>query len=253
LPISIQVPAEAALAEALGATRGVVCLVGAGGKKTTMYALARAHAGRVALSSTSHMYRYDPDVVDAVVTVDDAAPSVPPEGRVVAFAGPTDTPERVGGLSAPALAALRDSGRFELLLVKADGARARWIKAPGEHEPLVLPFADTVIPVVSAGVFGRRLDSGIAHRPERVAAVTGATLDEPLRAQHVARLLAADDGALKGVGTARVVPLINMVDDAGREGEAREAARLALAATTRFERVVLAAMKRGRLVAVIER
>lgn len=246
-------PAEPALVAALEATRGVVCLVGAGGKKTTMYALARAHAGRVALSSTSHMYRYDASLVDAVVEVTDAAPCVPVNGRVIAFAGATDTPERVGGLSPAALAALRDSGAFDLLLVKADGARARWIKAPGEHEPLVLPWADTVIAVVSAGVIGRRLDSGIAHRPERVAAVTGAALDEPLTPLHLARLLSAADGALKGVGAARVVPLINMVDDAQRATAARTAAHLALAASARFDSVVLAAMKTGTLVEVVQR
>ncbi|MEQ8233920.1 MAG: selenium cofactor biosynthesis protein YqeC [Gammaproteobacteria bacterium] len=246
-------PAEPALVEALAAARGVVCLVGAGGKKTTMYALARAHRGRVALSSTSHMYRYDDARVERVVEVTDDRPQVPADARVVAFAGPTDTPERVGGLSIAALAALRDSGAFELLLVKADGARARWIKAPGDHEPLVLPWADTVVAVVSAGVLGRRLDSGIAHRPERVAAVTGAALDEPLTAAHLATLLSSEAGLLKGVGAATVVPLINMVDDADRAAAARASARLALAATTRFDRVVLAAMKRGRLVEVVRR
>ena len=77
---------------ALNATRGVVCMVGAGGKKTTMYALARVHPGRVALSSTSHMYRYDEAEVDAVVHLGEDLLSEVPCGRVLAFAGPTDTP-----------------------------------------------------------------------------------------------------------------------------------------------------------------
>ena len=61
---------NAELVSALGATRGIVCLVGAGGKKTTMYALARAHPGRVLLSSTSHMYPYDRNKIDYAVTLD---------------------------------------------------------------------------------------------------------------------------------------------------------------------------------------
>ncbi|MDQ3774178.1 MAG: hypothetical protein M3461_07335, partial [Pseudomonadota bacterium] len=41
-----------ALLEALAATRGLVALVGAGGKKTTLYRLARAHAGRIGITAT---------------------------------------------------------------------------------------------------------------------------------------------------------------------------------------------------------
>ena len=36
----------------LDARSGIVCAVGAGGKKTTLYALARRHPGRIALTTT---------------------------------------------------------------------------------------------------------------------------------------------------------------------------------------------------------
>lgn len=240
------------LAAALAAEHGVVCLVGAGGKKSTMYALAAQHSGRVALSSTAHMYRYDPDAVDQVI-VDDVTAVIDARARVVAYAYRTDTANRVGGLDAAALAAINASGEFDLMLIKADGARARLIKAPADYEPLIPDFADTVIPVVSARVFGRTLGEGIAHRPELAARVMETTLDAPLTPIHIARLLSAADGALKGVGDARVVPLINMVDDEAARVLAVAAARAALAATGRFDRVVLATMRERRVVEVIER
>ena len=52
----------------VGAQR-VISVIGVGGKKTTMCALARAAGGRVALSSTAHMYPYDRAQVDAVETM----------------------------------------------------------------------------------------------------------------------------------------------------------------------------------------
>ncbi|MGR8918179.1 MAG: selenium cofactor biosynthesis protein YqeC [Gammaproteobacteria bacterium] len=238
--------------DVLAAQRGVVCLVGAGGKKTTMYALAEAHPGRVALSSTSHMYLYDERRVDAVVRLPGDAPP-PSTARVVAFAGRTETRKRVGGLDAATLQAIRDRGEFDLIVLKADGARARWIKAPQDYEPLIPAFADTVIPVVSARAIGRRLDEGIAHRPERAAAVMHTRVDAPLEPLHLARLLASPDGALKGVGDALVRPLINMVDGPAELAAAREAADLALAMTVRFDRVVLAAMKGAGVVEVVRR
>ena len=244
---------EGDLAAALGASEGVVCLVGAGGKKTTMYALAAIHGGRVALSSTAHMYRYDTECVDQVMTVAGEGDNRPGDGRVVAFAGPTDTAERVGGLTTEQLSAIWRSGRFTLLLIKADGARARWIKAPAAYEPLIPAFADTVIPVISARVIGRTLSSGIAHRGELVADVVGATLDEPLRPEHLARLLSSERGALQKVGDSLVVPLINMVDDEPTRRRAEAVAQAALAATTRFDRVVLASMRKRQLIDVVTR
>lgn len=242
-----------ALRAALAAERGTVCLVGAGGKKSTMYALAAGFPGRVVLSSTSHMYRYAEGSVDEVIEVGGSVPRSTASARVVAYCGPTDTPQRVGGLSEQQLAELAARGEFDLMLIKADGARARLIKAPAAHEPLIPAWTDTVIPVVSARVLGRRLGDGIAHRPEQVAAVVGTDLATPLSAVHLARLLSSVHGALKGVGAATVVPMINMVDDAALHEQARAAAWLALASTTRFDRVVLGVMKEGRVVEVVRR
>lgn len=246
-------PAAGTLLTALGAARGVVCLVGAGGKKTSLYALARATAGRVAVTSTSHMYRYDRSRVDEVFVVTGEPPRAPSGMRIVAYAGPTDTPARVAGLRPEAIAGLWESGDFELVLVKADGARGRLIKAPGDEEPLVLSFASTVIPVVGAAAFGRPLDARVAHRPEILADVAGLSLSQTIAPVHVARLLSSPRGGLKNVGDAEVVPLINMVDDDERYRAARLAAQLALRLTSRFDRVVLAQMKTSRLIEVIRR
>ena len=73
--------------------------------------------------------------------------------------------------------------------------------------------------------------------------------------QHVARLMVSDAGLLRSSAGRAVVPVINMVDDADKEGLAREAARIALAETDRFDRVVLASMRTTEqpVVAVVER
>ena len=243
------------LLEALGAESGIVCLVGAGGKKTTMYALAHAHSGRVLLSSTSHMYPYDPDAVDCVITLPNTDAPMPgaENPRVVAVAIATETPKRVGGLEAERIREIYTTSGFDLCIIKADGARARWIKSPGTHEPVIPPFADTVIPIVSARVIGRPLDDDIAHRPERLTRLLGIEHGATITPSHIAALLSHPDGALKGVGEADVVPLINMVDDDDLHELAREAARAALAQNARVSRIVLASMKHARLVEIVER
>jgi probable selenium-dependent hydroxylase accessory protein YqeC len=111
-----------------------------------------------------------------------------------------------------------------------------------------------VIPIVSARAIGEPLTEVVAHRLSHLEAVTGARYNEPITPTHLARLLASPQGALKNVGDAVVVPVINMVDDPRREELARQAALMALELSERFDRVVLTSHKQTRrLVDVVAR
>lgn len=233
----------------------VVSLVGAGGKKTTLYALARALPGRVAVSSSSHMAAYDTTVVDEVVSVAAGEAALPTRtrGRVVAFGGEAETAQRIHGLGLAHIAQLVADKSFAHVLLKADGARARWIKAPAAHEPIVPPGTERVLYLVSVQVIGAPLDERVAHRVAELAAVCEATPAAALTVEHLAALLSSERGALQGIGDRELVPVINMVDSARLAALARQVACRALARTTRFDRVVLANMKAARVVDVITR
>ena len=243
------------LPEALGAMKGIVCFVGAGGKKSTMYALAAAHSGKVLLSSTSHMYRYREDQTDEIVMLEDSSHPMPEfrEARVVAVATKTATKHRVGGLTADKIRRIYRDGKYDICLIKSDGARSRWIKTPGDHEPLIPTFADTVVPVVSGQVLGRKLNADIAHRPERVARLLGMEMNSIVTDAHIIDLLSNPKGALKNTANARVIPLINMVDDESLRLRTREIARVVLQRSERISWVVLGSMRQSRVVEIIKR
>jgi probable selenium-dependent hydroxylase accessory protein YqeC len=241
----------ARLLDLLAARTGLVCAVGAGGKKSTLYRLAEAHlvAGttRIGLTCTVSMGpppRNLPDerLIAAPETLSAEVPGLARRHRLLAYAQPSAKPGRLGGLPGALIARLHAEGGFAVTLVKADGARMRWLKAPRDDEPVLPEGVATVLPVVSIRALGQPLEPAIAHRIERVAAVTGAALGERLEPAHLARLLSSAEGALHGVGTAVVVPLVNMVDDEARRTDAREVAQRALAETDRFDRVVLTSM-----------
>jgi len=126
--------------------------------------------------------------------------------------------------------------------VKADGARMRMIKAPADNEPALPKGVSTILPIVSARVFGRSLTEKLVHRPERLTDIIDADIGAELTPDHVAKLLSSPDGSLKRVGHAKVIPVINMVESPERLKPARKAAWKALATTERFERVVLTSM-----------
>lgn len=247
------------LIDALGAHSGVVCAVGAGGKKSVLYQLAREHPGRFALTATVHTTVF-PDDLPAESVIDDS-PALRERvlsvdaSRSVAYACPSTKPGRYAGVSAATIRSIHGTGRFDATYVKADGARMRWIKAPAEGEPVLVPEADLVIPVVSARAIGEPLSERVAHRLDRVAAITGVAPGSPLTPEAVGRLLASVEGALKGTTRARFAPVINMVDNESQEQRARAAAAAALAITSRFDSVVLCCLRRPTMpvVAVVTR
>ena len=239
------------LLDVLAARRGLVCVVGAGGKKTTLYRLVEAHlaagTARIGLTCTVAMAPPPKWLGEPVIAEGPDAGRRARPARAASDASrstPSPRPNRGGSAACRRRSwrRLHDEGGFEVTLIKADGARMRWIKAPAMGEPVLPPGVATVLPLVSARVFGQPLSEAIAHRLERVTAVTGAQPGAPVTPEHVARLLSSEHGALQGVGGANVVPVINMVDDQATREAAREAARLALATSSRLAQVVLARM-----------
>lgn len=237
------------LARALGISGGIVCAVGAGGKKTLCYALAAEAAGRTGLTTSVHTAPF-PRRLDAHKLIDEEAAlveRVPAERAITgitAYAQPAAKPKRLAGVTPAAIARIHEAGAFDLTLVKADGARMRSIKAPKPGEPVLVPGTSRVLVVVSAAVIGAPLDERIAHRPERLAELLGVEVGASITPEHVARLLVSREGGLQGTAGIAVTAVINQVDDEAHKDAAEAVARRVLLADTGIERVVLTCLQR---------
>ena len=246
--------------DALDAAEGTTCLVGAGGKKTTLYALAD-RLDRAVLTATVRIPIFDGEVAAVRVTTDPVAAieAIGAAGGAGGNGDPfplglvpeRDRDDRYRGYDPEVvdeLAAAHDGP----VLVKADGARTRLLKAPDEREPQVPAGADRVVPVASVGAVGEPLTAETVHRPERVAAITGAAVGDEVTPELVGRVLADDLGGLKDVPPdATAIPLINAVDDDADEAVARSIARV-VHDRADVPRVVLARMIAGEVVDVVE-
>jgi probable selenium-dependent hydroxylase accessory protein YqeC len=214
--------------DALAAADGTTCVIGAGGKKTTMAALA-GRLDRAIISATVRIPIFDEwagrvvvtdspvETVDAALDRSDAGEwplgVVPERERDDRYRGyDPETIDRLGTFGVP-------------ILLKADGARMRRFKAPDDHEPRLPATADTVVAVASAHVVGEPLSEELVHRVPAVSRITGLDPGEQITAADVAAVLASDRGGRKDVPTgATYVPLVNMVDDADLEEKAGEVA-----------------------------
>jgi probable selenium-dependent hydroxylase accessory protein YqeC len=241
------------------AAEGLVAVVGAGGKTSTMYALAD-RLDRAVVTATVRIPIFDHHVTAVVVTDDPVTVLRDAAGEGADRFPLGVVPEREGdgdryrGYDTAVGEDLAAEGLADAVLVKADGARNREFKAPGENEPQVPAAADTVIPVVSAHVEGEKLTERLVHRPERVVELTDLSPGDPILAEQVAQVLTHPEGGLKGVpDDATVVPVINKIDEAAHEAAGNRIATRLLQ-HERIDRVALTqfADPEDPLVAVLE-
>lgn len=205
---------ETPLHQALGIDGpALVAVVGGGGKTTLLFALAREHAALdagAALLTTTTKFTIPPEG-RSIPTLMASSPAarlgaivklIAQGERIVVAGSGWGTRGRVQAVEIdwPARAlALEGVG---LVGVEADGAAGRGFKAPADHEPVIPIGATHVIAAVSVTVLGRPLDDKTVHRPERVIALTGAAIGDPITPELIATVLAHPQGGRKGVPAA---------------------------------------------------
>ena len=175
------------------AAHRLVALVGAGGKTSTLYALAKegVEAGRrVVVTTTTHMMPHPglplTDHMEELPALLERHPAV--------TLGQFLRPDKLSEAGQP-----EECLRWaDLVLVEADGARLRPLKAPADHEPVIPHGAAAVIAAAGLDCLGRSI-GGICHRPERVRALLGVGEDHILTPADVAAVLSSPQGGRKGV------------------------------------------------------
>lgn len=220
--------------EALQVRKGeVVSFVGAGGKTTAMYRLASELAGqgwRVITTTTTKIRPPSPKEVEVLVVERDSAQALCcvaealQSGGVVALAA--ERLERESKLRGIPTGLVTQLARLaDAIIIEADGARGRSLKAPASYEPVVPTDTTLLVPVVGIDAVGSRLGEKMVHRPELVSELTGLACGERIGTSIVSKLLVHERGALKSAPAhSRVVPLINKVHHVAELEAARQIA-----------------------------
>ncbi len=202
-------------------------LIGAGGKTSLMYALARtllAEGATVITTTSTHIRRPLPADSPCVVLGEEpgallaevrTARSAHAHVTVAAGAlaadvvpgapGAPGAEAKLRGLPLATLAALVRAELATHVLVEADGAAHRPCKAHAAHEPVVGGAAALVIVVVGAEAVGAPLDEAHVHRAALAGAWLGLAAGARLSAADVAKLVLHPAG-----WPARVAPRVEV-------------------------------------------
>jgi molybdenum cofactor cytidylyltransferase len=241
------------LRDALCVKRGdVVAFIGAGGKTSALFRLAdelRADGWRVLATTTTALNAFE--IQRAPLAVKLARDTKPAEirawldqhGFVFLHAGDDWTKRRIIGFHPEVITELVDRVNSDVLLIEADGASRRSLKAPYDHEP-VIP-ADTSLVVLMAGVdaLGQPLDDDHVYNAERIRDRYGFPDGGEVIPPWMAVTIRDTELGMRGVPDhMRVVALLNKVAVAGYERErARRVAQMVLR-STRIDAVALGEM-----------
>ncbi|MFC1964587.1 selenium cofactor biosynthesis protein YqeC [Chloroflexota bacterium] len=228
----------------------VISLVGGGGKTTIMFALARelASSGKTTITATTtKIFEPSPSETPYVLVEPDEEHLVEKlhhameKYRHITLASARLSSGKLNGISTELVTKLAQLNKVSYIIVEADGASHKSLKAPNANEPVIPDNTSLVLAVVGVDAVGCRLTQEHVFRPEIASRLLELPMDEAISAEAVARLITHPQGIAKGSPVlARIIPFINKVDLAEGLIKGRGLASNILAMThPRIERVIL--------------
>jgi probable selenium-dependent hydroxylase accessory protein YqeC len=233
---------------------GVVSLVGAGGKTTLMFQLARELASdghSVLTTTTTKIFKPGPDQSPMVVMAENLplllekfGASVSGGLHVTAVCGELAAQNKLIGYPPQLIDAVQKSGLFQWILVEADGARRRPLKAPAAHEPVVPASSGWVIAMVGLEAIGKPLDDQHVFGSQDYSRITGLPAGAPVTTESVVGAVLAPDGILKGFPPeAKRILFLNKAESRERRAAGREIACALLGMSSRrIDRIIVGSL-----------
>ena len=221
-----------------------VAFVGAGGKTTAMFLVAREFASAL-VTVTTHLGAWQVSLADTHIVWESGQPlpAIQSHGITLITGKLDPSTGRYNGLKPDQMESLRQfSENHNLpLLIEADGSRQKPLKAPAKHEPVIPQFVEIVVLVTGLAGLGKKLDSETVHRPELFSVLSGLQTGALITTEALVKALTNPQGGLKGIPTgARKVVLLNQADDFALQSRAGAMANSLL---THFDAVLVAGLK----------
>ena len=181
----------------------LVCLIGAGGKTSTMFRLAQELSSkgmRVLATTTTAIYYPEREQYDEILVSKDESTDlfdnrcnsgITVLGRSISSEG------KLLGVNPKFLDDVFLKGIFDYIIVEGDGSKSRPIKAPAEHEPVIPSQTSKLMGIVGMDSIGLEVCEESVHRPELLCAITGCRERDIINTEIISRLVIHKEGLFK--------------------------------------------------------
>ncbi|MDY6793114.1 MAG: selenium cofactor biosynthesis protein YqeC [Thermodesulfobacteriota bacterium] len=204
---------------------GVVSFTGAGGKTSLMFRIAHelSNAGESVLTTTTTKIMMPSKDQSPHVILSDSCKEVLDQTKflikdhlhISAASQRADTPEgKISGFEPEVIDEISKSGIFQWILVEADGAARKSLKAPAFYEPVIPDSSGWIVGIIGLKSIGKPLEERWVFRHELFAELTGLKHKDPVSEESVAAALIDKNGIMKGCPShAKKVVFLNMADN----------------------------------------
>ena len=192
--------------------RGVVCIVGAGGKTSLLFQLAaeaRTLGFRTLVSTTTKMLIPDRDECDDIDLTGHGFVDKAPLNPGIYVTGKPVSSVKIMGLSEDVL--IKNSPYFDLVLLEADGAAEKPLKGWLDTEPVIPAFTTHTIGVVDIQTIGKTISEKLVHRLDRFSLLTGAKPGDLVSVEHLKKIVIHREGLFFHASGKKIV-YINKVE-----------------------------------------
>jgi probable selenium-dependent hydroxylase accessory protein YqeC len=188
----------------------IISIVGAGGKTTLMFLMAKycAENGmKVLVSTTTHIMKpTDGSYVDNDI---DKARTLWNNGNYVTVG--LDAPN--GKISMLHQTKLDEFiNEADITFLEADGSKHMPIKVPAENEPVIIDRSDIVIAVCGMTCLGMPLKD-VCFRLNHAEAILGKNSTENIDVSDIAKILTSENGSRKNVANRDYYMVLNQCDN----------------------------------------
>ena len=188
---------------------GVISIVGAGGKTSLMFSLAREISGyaQTVLTTTTTKILMPKREQAAHVILTPSIQSLLKSARELlrknnhlcaAASRLPEQPEKIAGYEPDFIDRLKQSDLFQWILVEADGAAQKPLKVPAEHEPVIPVSSGWVVGLLGLKAIAKPLEPKWVSRHERFAAITGISNGHPITVDAMVQAAIHPEGIFKG-------------------------------------------------------
>jgi probable selenium-dependent hydroxylase accessory protein YqeC len=216
---------------------GVISLVGSGGKTSLMFKLAcelSMTGESVLTTTTTKIFEPEPDQTSCLIVSDtvtsllnQAAELIDKHRHITMACDRLSAQGKLIGFAPEIIQALWNSHLFRWIIVEADGAAGRPLKAPATHEPVVPDCTSCLVGLVGLNGVGRPLIDQWVFRPERFAELAGISKGLDVTEASVVDVLTHKKGIFKNAsaGVLRIV-FLNQADTPKAFAAAQRTVRL---------------------------
>jgi len=240
-----------------------VAVVGGGGKSTLCLALAKAlrHDGaRVISSTTTKVRQTEADAYPRLLL----CPSEKPDMETLrkgldetgnVFLGKALLENgKIEGISATLADTLFRMPEADHVIIEADGAAGRPLKAPAGHEPVIPRSATTVIAVMGLSALGKPLGPDLVFRLAEFKALTGLHEGEILDPEVLSKAFDETAGLFKNTPvSARRMVFLNQMDILADRRAALDLATRLLSTQPLIERVISGSFRNNKFMKMLSK